>query len=515
MTNQSIQTAGAETRPNHNAVFKVTTTNGRNMELGTQIDATVRNEAETFFSGNSNPKILAHSEILDAILDALEPVDFWAVAGLRKPDKDQKGDAIPQKHLLVMCVNELLAKVKEQNFDLARKDDFIFAFNGAFWKELDREVLKNFLGKAAAKMSVLSLEAQHYKFKNELYNQFLSSAYFKPVEPRQDSVLINLQNGTFEITKRIQSLRKFAPGDFLTYQLPFEFDENVTCPTFQKYLDEVLPEIELQNLIAEFFGYVFTKGLKMEKALLLYGSGANGKSVLFDVMNALLGKESISNFSLSNLLEEHNRALIAHKLLNYGSEINATKTRDEFKNLVSTEPIQARLKYGQSFQMENYAKLCFNCNELPKDFDHSNAYFRRLMIIPFRVTIPEAEQDKTLARKIISTELAGVFNWIIEGLRRLLKTEKFTDSRIVKEMIESYKRESDSVACFIGESLYKPSSENYILLKHLYAEYRTFCLEDGASALKKSNFKRRLESNGFYITQMNDGNRVYLETGGA
>jgi len=479
------------------------------MELATQIDVAVRDEAESFFNGNGKPKILAHSEILGAILDALEPVDFWAVAGL-KP-----GDAIPQKHLLVMCVNELLAKVKEQHFDLARKDDFIFAYNGAFWKELDREVLKNFLGKAAAQMSVLSLEAQHYKFKNELYHQFLSSAYFKPVEPRQDSVLINLENGTFEITKKAQTLRRFSPADFLTYQLPFEYDERAACPTFQKYLDKVLPEKELQNLIAEFLGYVFTKGLKMEKALLLYGSGANGKSVLFDIMNALLGKESISNFSLSNLLEEHNRALIAHKLLNYGSEINATKTRDEFKNLVSTEPIQARLKYGNSVTMEHYAKLAFNCNELPKDFDHSNAYSRRLLIIPFRVTIAEVNQDKTLAQKIIKTELAGVFNWIIEGLRRLLKTEKFTDSRIVKEILETYKRESDSVACFIGEHSYKPSAENYVLLKHLYADYRIFCAEDGASALKKSNFKRRLEANGFHISQMNDGNRVFLEVGSA
>jgi putative DNA primase/helicase len=281
---------------------------------------------------------------------------------------------------------------------------------------------------------------------------------------------------------------------------------------FQKYLDEVLPEKELQNIIAEFFGYIFTKHLKMEKALFLFGGGANGKSVLFDLMNALLGKENISNFSLSNLIEEHNRALIAYKLLNYGSEINATRTRDEFKNLVSTEPIQARLKYGNSFTMENYAKLAFNCNELPKDFDHQNAYFRRLLIIPFRVTIPENKQDKTLANKIINTELAGVFNWIIDGLKRLLKAEKFTESQIVKDTLETYKRESDNVACFIAENSYKPSSNDYILLKDLHANYKMFCMNDGARFLKKLNFKRRLESNGFQITRMNDGNRVYLET---
>jgi putative DNA primase/helicase len=471
------------------------------------IDAdSIRAEFETFSKPNGNVKVLAHSEILNAILETLDEVDFHAVAGL------QSNDILPQKHLLVLCVNELLSKVKGQNLDLARKDDFIFAFNGAHWKELDRETIKNFLGKVAARLSVHSLEAQHYKFRNELYNQFLSAAHFEPIEQRSDVVLINLLNGTFEISKDSQTLREFRAKDFLPYQLPFEFDQTATCPMFKKYLGEVLPEPELQHIVAEFFGYIFTKNLKMEKALLLYGSGANGKSVLFDVMNALLGSENIANFSLSNLLEEHNRALIAYKLLNYGSEINATRTRDEFKNLVSTEPIQARLKYGNSFTMTNYAKLAFNCNELPKDFDHSNAYFRRLLIIPFRVTIPENKQDKTLANKIIKTELAGVFNWIIDGLKRLLKTEKFTESQIVKDTLEAYKRDSDSVACFIGENSYKPSSQDYVLLKNLYADYRVFCLDDGASALKKSNFKQRLKSVGFQVDEVSNLIRVYLES---
>jgi putative DNA primase/helicase len=218
----------------------------------------------------------------------------------------------------------------------------------------------------------------------------------------------------------------------------------------------------------------------------------------------LLGKENIANFSLSNLLEEHNRALIAHKLLNYGSEINATKTRDEFKNLVSNEPIQARLKYGNSFQMENYAKLTFNCNELPKDFDPQHAYFRRLIIIPFRVTIPDKEQDKTFALKIIKQELPGVFNWIIAGLKRLLKTEKFTESDIVNETIAAYKRESDSVVCFADEQPDIVGSS----LKTTYADYRSYCLDCGFKPLGRNNFAKRLQTHGFVLETMRDGVRI-------
>jgi putative DNA primase/helicase len=462
-----------------------------------KIDAeAIRAEFETLIAKpHGKVKVLAHSEILTAILETLDEVDFHALAGL------EPGETLPQKHLLVMCVNELLAKVKDQNLDLARQADFIFAFNGAFWKQLDREIIKNFLGKVAKKLSVHSLESQHYEFQNKLYLQFLSAAHFEPIQPQNGKVLINLQNGTFEITKDAQTLRDFRAKDFLTYQLPFEYNEAAACPMLQKYLDKVLPEQELQNIVAEFFGYVFTKGFKMEVALLLYGSGANGKSVLFDIMNALLGRENIANFSMSNLLEEHNRALIAHKLLNYGSEINATRTRDEFKNLVSTEPIQARLKYGNSFTMTNYAKLAFNCNELPKDFDHQHAYFRRLLIIPFRVTIPENEQDKTLANKIIENELAGVFNWIIAGLKRLLKTEKFTASEIVKDTLETYKRESDSVISFVDEQ----SQIVGLSLKTVYADYRSYCIECGMQPLGRNNFSKRLQTQGFIVEKQSYG----------
>jgi putative DNA primase/helicase len=457
-----------------------------------KIDAdAMQGEFETLINPNGEVKVLAHSEILSAILETLEPIEF------KTADKTD----VPQKHLLVMCVNELLSKVKEQHFDLARKNHSIFAFNGAYWKELPEEIIKDFLGKVAKKLSVHALESQHYEFKDKLYKQFLSSAYFEPIEPRSDIVLINLQNGTFEITKDSQTLREFRAKDFLTYQLPFEYDQTAACPIFQKYLDKVLPEPELQNILAEFSGYVFTKGLKLEKALLPYGGGANGKSVYFEVKNALLGKENISNFSLSDLLIPHNRALIAYKLLNYGSEINASTTKDIVKNLISGEPIQACLKYQNAFTMENYAKLAFNCNELPKDFDHSNAYFRRLLIIPFRVTIPEHEQDKTLANKIIEKELAGVFNWIIDGLKRLLKAERFTNSDIVKNTLEGYKRESDSVACFVDEH----SQIVGFSLKSIYADYRSYCLDCGYKPLGRNNFSKRLQKQGFIVERQSSG----------
>src|SRR5687768_11405569 len=130
----------------------------------------ISNEAHTIFQPKTR---IEHDDVMREILDSLEIIDFREKAGLKESDK------LTQKHLVVMCIDELLRVVKAHNFDLTRKNDFVFVFNGEYWKELDREAIKNFLGLVAEKFSVNSLEARHYKFKDELYNQFISSAYIK------------------------------------------------------------------------------------------------------------------------------------------------------------------------------------------------------------------------------------------------------------------------------------------------------------------------------------------------
>lgn len=134
---------------------------------------------------------------------------------------------------------------------------------------------------AAQKMGVEKFDAHHYIFREQLYKQFHSGGYMAKPEPKKDIVLINLKNGTFEISPQKQFLRNPHFKDFLTYQLPFEYRSNAKAPLFQNYLDKVLPEKELQMILSEYLAYVFISPatLKLEKVLLLYGTGANGKSV--------------------------------------------------------------------------------------------------------------------------------------------------------------------------------------------------------------------------------------------
>jgi putative DNA primase/helicase len=479
-----------------------------------------------------------HAEILHKLIEQIEPIDFEVLAfpevkQLRKqlkdlsPETEQAKDVrkrmdkikINTKHYLVLAIENVITVAENNRWGLCKNHDFIYLFNGTYWNELDKETFQKFLGEASEQMGVAKFNARYFQFRELLYKQFLGAAYLPTPETDKDTVLINLQNGTFEINDKGTQLRPFDRSDFITYQLPFEYEPQATAPLFQKYLDEVLPDKARQKVLAEYLGFVFIKHgsnrLKEEKALILYGNGANGKSVFFEVVSALLGTENTSNYSLQSLTNENGyfRAKLANKLVNYGSEINGKLESSLFKQLVSGEPVEARLPYGQPFILKQYAKLIFNSNELPKDVEHTNAYFRRFLIIPFDVTIPPEKQDKTLHVKIIEKELSGVFNWVLDGLNRLLEQKRFTHCEAIKQAVEQYKSQSDSVKMFIDENDYKNHAIEYILIKDLYNDYRVYCIEDGFKPVNKSNFIKRLKGFGVEVKRINIGNVAYLFNG--
>ena len=448
--------------------------------------------------------------ILNEMLKYIEPVNFREYC-----KKDNDKDRLQKKHYLVACIEVLLKTVNDNGFSLCRKSEFIYLFNSEYWENVSDEVFKDFLGDVALKMGVDKFDAKHHLFKDELYKQFIADAGLKEIKPTNGTTLINLNNGTFEITPKKQFLRPFKKSDFLTYQLPFAYSKEATAPQFKKFLDEVLPEPELQNILAEYLGYIFVKNsvLKLEKVLLLFGTGANGKSVLFEILMALLGTQNVANYSLQSLTAENgnSRAMLVNKLLNYASEINGKLESNIFKLLISGEPVEARLLYKNTQIISDYARFMFNCNELPKEVENTNAFFRRFIILPFRVTIPPNKQDKELSQRIIESELTGVFNWVLNGLTRLLQNKDFSQSNIVQNEVLQYQKESDSVMMFLEDENYQSSVEYDRPLKDVYSEYKTYCLDSGYRLCSNRTFSSRLRKNGFTVERKSYGNAVYIE----
>jgi len=305
----------------------------------------------------------SNAEVLSTLLEDVQPIDFQSivypeVSELKKrmseatDDKEREKMAaelkqfkVTDRQKYVVIVEELLKLATERRWGICKNAAFVYIFNGAYWSELDKEVLQKFLGDAAERMAMPKYDARQYTIRENLLKQFLSTG-FQAMPENADRILINLKNGTFEIDSTGKgTLRPVNKADFMNS----------------------LPDKSAQDVLAEFVGYVFAPNLKLEKSLFLYGSGANGKSVFFDIISALLGTQNVSNYSIDTLCEPNGyyRAMIANKLLNYSSEIGKRFEVDKFKQLCSNEPVEARLPYGEPFQIRNYARMVFNANQFP------------------------------------------------------------------------------------------------------------------------------------------------------
>ena len=447
-------------------------------------------------------------QLLEQLLPDLEADSPRKAAGLADDV------VLDERTLLIITIEHTLKVAQEKNWPLVSFEQGLYIYTGEYWVIVSDDAIRDFLGKAAERIKIDPFIARHFRFRENLLKQFFSSAYFQPPQPPQDQVLINLRNGTFVIGRGKFYLKPFDRNDFLRYQLPFAYDPTAEAKRFIEYLNRVV-SIEKQKILSEYSGYLFIKSsqLKLEKVLLLYGSGSNGKSVFFDCIMKLLGPENITNFSLQSLTDNtgYTRASISGKLLNYSSEISSKLDVTKFKLLASGEPIECRQIYGKPFILTDYCKFIFNCNNLPKDLELNDAFFRRFLIIHFDQTIGPEERDVELSSYLTANEMSGIFNWVLLGLVRLLNQQGFTRCTEVDMFIENFRKESDSVQIFLEEARYQVSSAGYVFLKDLYEEYKFFCRDNFYPLISNRAFAERLRSGGVKVHRISSGNVVFVK----
>ena len=430
----------------------------------------------------------------------------------REAGQIQDDENITERMQIVITISFLLEKADTHQWPLVRYQNSFYVYTGSYWQKIHEDVLRNFLGTAANRIGIHSLIAKHYGFREHLIKQFRSDAYFEPPKQDQSSTMINLSNGTFVISPSARYLKPFDKDDFMLYKLSFPFESTASCPKFLSYLNRVLPDVNKQKVLAEFLGYVFLKNsvLKLEKGLILYGDGANGKSVFFEIVLKLLGTDNVSNYTLQSLTDTsgYTRSLLPGKLLNYASEISSKMNPTLFKMLISGEPVEARMIYDKPFLLHDYCKFIFNTNILPKDVEHNEGFFRRFLIIHFDQHIKEEEKNPRLAQEIVETELPGIFNWVLGGLDRIQVQKEFSSCPAADAIISEYRKLSDSVALFIDDAMFEPSLDDFKPLKDLFGAYRMFCQHGNYTACSERTFSDRLRVLGYQVTRKSLGRVV-------
>lgn len=372
----------------------------------------------------------------------------------------------------------------------------INCFVKTHWVAIDAPVWKYFVIQCAERCGL----PQELKMDADFMKKLVSHTafnFFKALKANipYDEVWLNMPDETLVIKSDGSiSRHPHRPEDLFFYSLGYFYDENAECPTWLAFLDRMLPEAEAQKVLAEYFCYILMKTHRYERMLWLYGPGQNGKSTVLNVLEALLGSANISTISLSQLTKDQKiRYGIEHKMLNISSETGRDVDADVLKQLVTGEKVTVERKYHDARQTDDYGKFIVATNNMPKAED-TFAFFRRMIIMPFEVVIPDSEKDTHLIDKL-KEELPGILNWVLAAFPGLVERNEFTESELCNQALKRYKAQADSVFLFIDQMCQKSSSATRG--DYLFNAYKDFCIFMRLEKkVGRNEFYKQLEAHG-------------------
>jgi putative DNA primase/helicase len=242
---------------------------------------------------------------------------------------------------------------------------------------------------------------------------------------------------------------------------------------------------------------------------MLIGSGANGKSVLLNVLSALVGLKQTCAVQPTQFENRFQRGHLQGRLANIITEIaeGAEIADAQLKSLVSGEMTTAEHKHKDPFDFIPYAKHWFGTNHLPHTRDFSDALFRRAIIVTFNNKFEGDKRDVHLADRL-KAELPGILNLALAGLQRLIENNTFTTSASSIEIIKQWRVEADQVAQFVAEEC-ESGTKCRIASAVLYRGYQSWADAAGVRrTLNRNNFTNRLGRLGFKPGRGTGGQRM-------
>lgn len=377
-----------------------------------------------------------------------------------------------------------------------RSKQLVLLFIGTHWATIETQLYYVFVKRCARRLGLNPIYSESPDFMNKVFERLA----FRVMQHKKQFVTpgeswINLQNCTLEIKNDGTVVkREHRAEDFFLYCLPYVYNPEAECPRFHQFLDRVLPEKQMQTLMAEYIGYCFTSDIKLEKMAVFYGVGCNGKSVMLDVVTQLLGSMNVSYITLSDLTTNDEKRFQANgKLANISSESKGDLDTAVLKRMVSNEETDMRQLYIGTRLMTHIPKLFTSYNRLPPA-EYTHGFFRRWLLFPFKVTIPEEEQDVDLVKKLC-TELPGILNWVLSGLKSILVKKAFSKSEGCRMALSEYINNSNSVLTFFASSC-EVDDSCFIKLVDLYRLYAEYCTEEDLKKIGKKNFQEIITSFG-------------------
>ena len=328
------------------------------------------------------------------------------------------------------------------------------------------------------------------------------SVAVQPEELDADPWLLNLPNGTLGLA--MGTLRPHRREDLLTRLAPVAFDPDADCPTWRAFLERVQPDGAVRGYVQRAAGYTLTGDTREQCLFLLLGGGANGKSTFTEIVSTILGSYYVK--TRAQTLTSHGAgvpndvAALAGRRLVSVAELSEGQRLAEglVKDLTGQDRLVARFLFKEFFEFVPSAKIWLYGNHVPTIQGTDNGIWRRIKLIPFAVTIPESEQDRTLLAKL-RAELPGILNWLVEGCLAW-QAGGLGQPVSITEAVQQYRADMDTIAQFLA-MMCLTGPEARVKARALYQAYRRWCADQGTASQSQIILGKRLREKGFTQTK--------------
>lgn len=314
--------------------------------------------------------------------------------------------------------------------------------------------------------------------------------------------LLNLRNGTLSLQSF--ELREHNPDDMLTCSFNANYNPGADCSNFKKYLDEVFPDVEVQQYIQRCLGYSLC-GRPGERALfLLHGPSGTGKSVFIEVMSNLFGDYGVTSPSTTFKQKKQESTFDLHQLKGKrfvaASELPEGMQLDEelIKRITGGDRIPSRALYQGFIEWVPQCVLWLATNFLPRLSGDDDAIWRRVRTIPMRQVIRHGSSEIKGLGGILSQEGDGILNWLLDGLREYRRLGGLAEPAAILTDVETYRTDTDTVASWLNyatlEGAYVLNPEGTLQLNMAYGHYDSYCVDNGITKYGKQRFQKKLSS---------------------
>jgi P4 family phage/plasmid primase-like protien len=249
----------------------------------------------------------------------------------------------------------------------------------------------------------------------------------------------------------------------------------------------------------EILGYMLYNDNPLHKAILLYGSGRNGKGTFIRLARMLVGHNNISAVTPQALdSSQFSSAQLHGKLANLVGDVDPRifKSTEQFKQLTGGDYMMAQHKHRDPFTFRCRALMIAAFNALPRTADTTEGFFSRWVVVPFTGFFPAGKADTGLIDRLTHPkELSGLLRSAVGGLQQVMRRGAFNEPDSVRKATARFRIEADPMRAFIDDKLISrhPNNAPFISRTEVYAEYVAWSGMNGFHQMSASRFYENLQ----------------------